>query len=73
MCLYTAAAWFEQKITLFQVCKMLMVTWWSNFAGCACVACILRAGLMMDGKDAYLLAAVHTKITLPFSVIFCRG
>lgn len=72
-CLYTTAAFLENKITLLQVVRMLVLTWVGNFVGCLITIGFLYLSNIYDHKDAYLIGITEDKISLQWGVVLVRG
>jgi formate transporter len=72
-CCYSAVAWFENRISTFEVCKVLSIVWIGNFCGALMAAGIFDAGEVFDGHDDQLQLSTNDKLTLPFRVIVARA
>lgn len=81
MCAYTTAALMEGGMNPWQALRLLVLSWLSNFAGCALfVGLALAAGLFDPyspggpPRDLYTRALAHKKAALlPWGVVFARG
>lgn len=72
-CCYTAIAWLENRISTFDLCKVLSLVWIGNFFGSLIVAGILDGGQVFDEHDAQLQLTTNGKLTLPFRVVILRA
>lgn len=72
-CCYTGIAWLENRISTFELFKVLALVWIGNFFGCLIVAGILDGGQVFDDHDAQLILTTEQKLLLPFRVIILRA
>jgi formate/nitrite transporter FocA (FNT family) len=73
LCAYTAAAWWEGKVTAAASLRLLVVSWLGNCAGCAIFLGLIEAAGMFEGRDAYLLMLAGKKVHHSFGSAFVRA
>lgn len=71
--LYTSIAWWEGKISLFRVWRMLFVSWCSNFIGCGIVTALYYWSDIYDGQEMTLFNIVKHKMELPWVDVMVLG
>mmetsp|Transcript_8744 Transcript_8744/g.18647 ORF Transcript_8744/g.18647 Transcript_8744/m.18647 type:complete len:452 (+) Transcript_8744:184-1539(+) len=73
ICAYTAAAWWEGKITALNSLRLLVLSWCGNFAGCAIMVGLLYAAQIFNHKDEYLVYIAQDKIHYGWGAVFVKG
>ncbi|GIM03655.1 hypothetical protein Vretimale_8193 [Volvox reticuliferus] len=73
LCAYMTAAWWEGKVDLLDVLRVLSTSWTGNFIGCALIAGLLKASEVFDHKDTTLLRQVEDKLSHGWGAVFVKG
>lgn len=73
LCAYMTAAWWEGKVGVPAVIRMLAISWTGNFIGCALMAGLLKASMIYDHYDYTLKAIARDKVSHPWGATFVKG
>ncbi|GLC41613.1 hypothetical protein PLESTB_000696500 [Pleodorina starrii] len=73
LCAYMTAAWWEGKVGVLDVLRMLAISWIGNFIGCAGMAGLFRASGVYDHHDTTLKRQVAAKLALGWGAVFVKG
>jgi formate/nitrite transporter len=73
LCAYGAAAWWEGKIPAWKALYLLVISWLSNFAGCAIMAGLYYAAGTYQNHDGFLLYAAIDKTSHTWGQTFVKG
>ncbi|KAG2490872.1 hypothetical protein HYH03_010790 [Edaphochlamys debaryana] len=73
LCAYMMAAWWEGKVTVWDQLRMLLVSWWGNFVGCAIMAGLLCASEVYNHKSTTLIHVAYDKVSHGWGATFVKG